>query len=328
MISSKEISVVIQGPLYNEITPEVIRRVRYILPEAEIIYSTWNGTNYASNLIDAYVESVDPGGMPIFDNPKILHAANRQIISTLAGLNLSTRKYALKIRSDLYLESINFLEEYSKFPLRSSKYRILSERIIVSTSFTPNPRREPKPFHPSDWFYFGLKDDLLRIFDIPLCVEPETSRYFESRKRPRPTLDSWVPALCRYTAEQYIWVAFLKKFIDLKFEHCFDICDGNIELSEIIFANNVIMLEAHKIRYKSLKHKDLRKSFDLSLMYTHNEWHNLYIKHCGDKKYRRIFDAEKILRLLLCYYHPKMIYRNVVALLNIKVPPFLDSSNN
>jgi hypothetical protein len=325
VIYSNEISVVIQGPYYKDITPVVILRVRNVLPEAEIIFSTWVGTNYESDIIDGYVESKDPGGVPIFDNPTILNAANRQIISTLAGLKLSSRRYALKIRSDLMLESTSFLEHFSKFPLRSPKYRLLTERIIVSTSFTPNPRREPKPFHPSDWFYFGLKDDLLQIFDIPMCEEPETSRYFETRIRPRPTLDSWVPALCRYTAEQYIWITFLKKKIIFDFDHCFDISGDNIELSEIIFANNVIMLDAHKISYKSLKHKDLRKSFDLSLMYTHYEWLNLYEKYCGDSKKRKILDKEKINRLILCYYHPGRIFRNIVALFNLKIPLFIGS---
>lgn len=328
MISAKDISVIIQGPHYGDITPEVILQIKNILPEAEIIYSTWEGTNYDSDFVDRYVESADPGGEPIYHNPKILHAANRQIISTLAGLKISSRKYALKIRSDLYLESTAFIEEYHKFPLRCNKHRILEERIIVSTSFSPNPRREPKPFHPSDWFYFGLKDDLLRIFDIQLCPEPETSRYFETNVRPLPRFDSWIPASCRYTAEQYIWIAFLKKYVDLNFEHCFDVNRGNIELSELIFANNVIMLEAHKISYKSLKHKNLRKRFDLSLMYTHNEWLSLYYKYCSDRKFQKNLDTEKFMRLLLCFYHPKMVYRNVVALLNLNVPLFFESRNN
>ena len=197
--------------------------------------------------------------------------------------------------------------------------------IIISTSFTPNPRREPKPFHPSDWFYFGLREDLLRIFEVPLCPEPETSRYFETRIRPRPKMDSWVPALCRYTSEQYIWIAFLKNYIEFNFDHCFDIGNGNIELSERLFANNVIMLEAHDIAYTSLKHKNLRQRFDLSLMYSHQEWFALYARYCEGRNLRFWFDWEKIKRLALCIYHPRMIIRNIAAILNIQFHPFYDN---
>jgi hypothetical protein len=200
MIDHKEVSVIIQGPYYPSITEFAIERVRRVLPGAEIIYSTWNGTKYRSEYVDKYVESEDPGAEAVFDNPRILHAANRQIVSTCAGLRLASRRYALKIRSDLYLLNDNFLKKYHIFPSRESDFRVLTERVIISTSFTPNPRREPKPFHPSDWFYFGLHEDLLRIFEVPLCPEPQTSRYFETRVRPRPKMDSWIPALCRYTA--------------------------------------------------------------------------------------------------------------------------------
>ncbi len=317
MIKTSDISVIIQGPIYDGITDKTVANIRQKFPGAEIIVSTWAGSNYKNPDADKIVESNDPGGWPLYDDPKILNASNRQIVSTMAGLCHATRKYALKIRSDMFFHNTNFLKFWDKFPTRCDKNKILTRRILLSTSFAPNPRREPKPFHPSDWFFFGLTTDLVTVFDSPLCPEPETSRYFETHPRPRVKFDSWIPALTRYAAEQYIWVAFLRRFIDLDFEHCFDIAHGNIELSEQIFANNSVLLDAVQIGYDSYKHENLLTHFDLAFMYSHYEWLKLYKRYC-DKKYRLpLFDREKIRRTYWAYKRGRRRGYNIKSLFNV-----------
>lgn len=315
MIKSSEISVVIQGPVYPGITVKAVQNIMEKLPDAQIIVSTWNGTD-VSELPDNIdlVFNQDPGGIPFYDNPIILNASNRQIVSTVAGARKAKRKYTIKMRSDMFFENLNFLKYWDKYPERSDKYRFLEHRIITSTSFAPNPHREPKPYHPSDWFFFGLTNDIIDVFDSVLCPEPETSRYFESHKRPIVKYDSWIPALTQYATEQYIWVAFIRRHMNLDFNHCFDIDRGNIERSEAIFANNVIMLDVKNIGYGSFKHKNIKNGFDLTFMYSHNEWLRLYKKYCNAKIFIPIVDLEKIRRLIFAIKNKKHIKYSIWSL--------------
>lgn len=317
MIKSKDISIVVQGPIY-ETTDETINNLREFFPDAEIIVSTWEGSDYKNDKADIITESKDPGGHPLWDEPVILNACNRQIVSTVAGLNKATRKYAMKIRSDMYFKHTNFLRHWGKYNKRCDKYKILDDRILISTSFAPNPRRgEAKPFHPSDWFFFGLTSDLIKVFDSPLCPEPETSRYFETHKRPRVRYDFWYPAYCQYSAEQYIWVAFCKRFIpDLNFEHCFDIEKGNIDKSELVFANNTVMLNSIDIGYDSYKRINHHDTCDLAFMYSHHEWLKLYQKYCDKFAFIPLVDREKIRRVMLAFKYKRQIKFNIRALFN------------
>lgn len=301
-MDSKNISVVIQGPVYKDITTKCAQNVRTFLPKAEIIISTWEDANLDElKDVDIVVKSKDPGGYPVYDDPIVYHAANRQIVNTSAGLRKATRSLAIKMRSDMYFEHTNFLNYFNKYNKRSSEYKFLKNRVINSTSFAPNPYREPKPFHPSDWFFFGLTEDLINIFDIPLCPEPETSRWFETNKRPKIKEDSYYPIFCRYPTEQYIWVAFLRKYIDLDFKHTFDIENNNIKIAEKIFANNLVLVDAQNLGYNSYKYSDFYKWIDLSRMYTEREWLKLYQKYCDPNIRLPLFDREKIRRFQIFF---------------------------
>ena len=231
MTNSKDISIIIQGPILEGITYKTVRNVRSMFPDSQIIVSTWEGSNYSDENADIIIENKDPGAPLIWENPPTYYNVNRQIVSTINGLRKSERKYAIKMRSDMYFKNINFLKFYNKFPKRSEKYNILKERVIISTSFSPNPvRGEAKPYHPSDWFFFGLTTDLIKIFSSELAPIPETTDYFKTHKRPVVRFDFWHKDNLRYATEQYIWVAFLRRFIELDFEHQFDIEKNNINI--------------------------------------------------------------------------------------------------
>lgn len=45
MINSKDITFVIQGEIYKDIISESINNIHKFFPEAEIIISTWDGSN-------------------------------------------------------------------------------------------------------------------------------------------------------------------------------------------------------------------------------------------------------------------------------------------
>lgn len=281
MIESKDISIIIQGPVYEDIAKKIIYNMRTLLPDAEIIISTWIGQKVVGLNADLIILNEDPGCVEILENPIRYSTANRQIVSTLAGLKKGTRKYAIKMRSDIYFKNTGFLKYFDKFNERNDEYKILINRVVMSTIFTPNPKRYALPYHPSDWFYFGLRDDLINIFDIPLSIEPETSRWYENHIYPELNTE---PYLCRYRAEQYIWYTFLKKYINFKFEHAFDVYNGNIERSELVFANNSVLVDPNRLGLRSYKYQNITKeqlNTYFSPLYNYYEWLKLYKQYCA-----------------------------------------------
>ena len=44
MITSEQISVIIQGAYNPEITPKTIKSIKKLLPDSQIIFSTWENT--------------------------------------------------------------------------------------------------------------------------------------------------------------------------------------------------------------------------------------------------------------------------------------------
>ena len=113
----KDITFIIQGPVYPDITNKTISSVRQFFPEAKVIYSTCN-PEYTDNLkdYDELIISDDPGSFTYADRPgEKVNNINRQIVSTMAGLKVCKTKYAMKLRSDFMLKGNKFLEFWNKF---------------------------------------------------------------------------------------------------------------------------------------------------------------------------------------------------------------------
>ena len=100
-IKSKDISVVVQGAINSEVTPKCLESIRKYLPEAEIILSTWEGSDVVRLDYDKLILNKDPGGADCSRDGKGINNCNRELVSTFEGLKLANRKYALKIRSDI-----------------------------------------------------------------------------------------------------------------------------------------------------------------------------------------------------------------------------------
>jgi hypothetical protein len=219
---SKDFSVIIQGPIIGkrdgsieeQQTLQCIKNIREKLPEAEIIISTWIGedTNYLD--FDKVVYNEDPGAITYndFELKNVYNNNNRQIVSTSNGLKLATRKYAIKMRSDLRIENTNFfnyLEKYKAY----NKYKFFNQKILVSTFFSRNPEKLPLLYHISDLFQIGLTEDLQNLWNIDLQLEPETTRAFPYSKKIWNDPFRFNQYKMRYASEQYIWFAFTKKKI-------------------------------------------------------------------------------------------------------------------
>ena len=91
-IASDEVSVVVQGAFDTDFTPYMLAKLRDVLPEAEIILSTWAHPRLdLARFCDAVIVSDDPGGQPVMlqrrrDGARrlIWNNVDRQVVSTRA----------------------------------------------------------------------------------------------------------------------------------------------------------------------------------------------------------------------------------------------------
>jgi hypothetical protein len=287
-ISPHEISVVVQGPIYGKsgeapnlrYTKAGLESVRKYLPGSEIILSTWQGSDLAGLDFDVLVTSEDPGpllmlgetGRPFTNN------VNRLIVSTKEGIKRATRKYLLKLRSDLVLTGNDFLKYYGIFERRAAEYQILKNRVLAMYGCNPH-RCSKASFHPSDWYSFGLKEDVFNIWDVPLL---------KGANLRGAAVDGYYDQMVNLAAEQYVWVSFLRKYGPVKFEYFQDTQDDARRKSDLSQVNNLVFLTAAQLNIKSLKHCNrghATTGFRRMIFYTHNEWRRLYNQYChGDLK--------------------------------------------
>lgn len=262
MISSKEISVVIQGALDKKITPKCLKSIRKFLPEAEIILSTWENSDVEGLDYDILVLNQDPGGykhdFAIYNAPHhSMNNFNRQLVSTLNGIKKVNRKYILKLRTDLILTNSKILSYWDLFESRNSKYAVFNHRVICSSIYSRENSCQsgtgfPTPFHPSDFWFLGLAKDLTEYF-INSQLQTETEASFWNFKY--PTRCPYITQLWRFSPEQYFCVNWVKKYYpDLQFEDWSDWNPQNIELSKNILYNNFVFLGYEESGIYSKKH--------------------------------------------------------------------------
>ena len=290
----QDITFVVQGPVTFknniDITLVCLKSIEKNYPHSKIIFSTWENQILNSEYdLFKVIRNVDPGSGYRDKNKSIFNNINRQIISSLNGIRLVETKYAVKVRSDIYFNNNNLVSYISKYNNYDIDYKFLKERVIVTNVTSINPKKKQKlPFHPCDWIYFGLKEDLECIFTIPLVNEPEFSDWFLAHKIPASSPFNDITA--RYSAENYIWSNFLRKFVKIEFENLADLSDKNIELTDITFANNLIILSPKKLGILNLK-TNLGKAYS-QYTYSFNEWKKIYNKYAFGKEYVPIFDIE------------------------------------
>ena len=307
-INSEQITVVIQGPIYGgsndmvskRYTLQSLQSVRRFLPNAQIILSTWENSDIEGLEYDELVINPDPGTT---NDIRPLNV-NRQIVSTINGLKIATRKYALKLRSDMILEGTGFISFWGKYTERAEALKILDERVVVADLGTVNPKRGGFLFHPTDWCFFGMKDDLLKIFDIELCNEKEVINYFSLHEKPSQRRGAFLDANNkRFSSEQFIWLSFLKKYIQINYNDMYDINEANLRLSELSIVNNLLPVDLGLLNIRSLKYPqaDYRGT---GLAYTDKEWLKLYNKYCGGTETIRsqIKISKRIKKMIFRWY--------------------------
>ncbi len=275
-IDSSEISIVVQGAINNEYTKLVLESLRKSFSKSEIILSTWKGSDVSGLDFDILVENQDPGAPVLFPQSKQYHNLNRQIISTINGIKNATKKYVLKTRTDIIFNNCSVLDWFDKFDKRIEYCKILEKKVIICNYYVRFPNI--LPFHVSDWVFFGLKKDVENIWDIPLEPEPDYTKWFYNHELlpEHKNNGEYSHFRHRYCAEQYIWSEFLKKNgINFTFENMFDVTKENINLTNISFVNNLIILPMKKYGIHFLKFY----SEDVKDIYTFTHYEMLYKKY-------------------------------------------------
>ncbi|MDD2367945.1 MAG: WavE lipopolysaccharide synthesis family protein [Sulfuricurvum sp.] len=299
MVSTSDISVVVQGPI-NEFTRRTLQSVREILPGAELILSTWKESDLKNLDYDTLKLNDDPGGYEFCLDCGQLYNVNRLIVSTREGVKIAKRRYVLKLRSDMELHSNDFINYFHSFPTKT-KYTFLNKKILIGNIYTRNPHHsyDKMLFHIGDFFYFGLKEDILTIFDIELASQ-NVALYFRDHKfNPKEN----TKIFCKYFPEQYIWISFIQKFHPINIEHRFDSNKYLIDLHDKILVSNCILIDLKKSGIDCLKYP-INKIKDKDLI-SQNDYIYLYNKICNEK-----IDLESFIYFATkkVFYYMKLFY--------------------
>ena len=294
MIDSKEISVIVQGAVDSCYTLQCLNSIRKYLPGAEIILSTWEGSDVSNLKPDKLLLNKDPGGILCNPLTGVFNNCNRQLISTRKALLNVKRKYCLKLRSDLIIKNTSFLKYWDKFCVRNEKYSLFNHRVICSSIYSreySNVTGFYLPFHPSDFWFFGLSEDIKNYFlDCPLQTEAEGALWCHKY----PSRIPYPLYLWRYSPEQWFCVNWVKKYYpDLQFDDFSDWSYENIKLSNNILYNNFIILGAKQSGIISLKHIDAENcNTNIHHVITYDIYLEKYKQYC-DLNYNIVREKSK-----------------------------------
>lgn len=290
VIDSKNICVIVQGAIDKIETPKCLKSIRKFLPNAQIILSSWVGSDVSDLDYDVLVLNEDPGGykydFSIENKENKTNNFNRQLISTKEGLLRADREYCLKLRSDLILKNADFLNYWDKFSCRKDKFKIFKHRVIVSSIYSRESscldgNGLPTPFHPSDFWFFGLSDDIKDYFmDCPMQTKKQISDWDYKYPNRLP----YSSVLWQYAPEQVFCVNWVKKYYpDLEFVDWSDWREENIELSNNIIYNNFIFLDFEQSGMYSKKHYwGIENCNEIEGLISYIHFQRQYKKYCDN----------------------------------------------
>ena len=274
-INTDSISIVVQGRLDPNIAALCIRKLRQCFPGAEIIISTWEGSDTSGLDVDVVLFSPDPGAVLADEKEKTMNNVNRQLISTWAGLNVATRPYLLKTRTDILFENADFLSFFGKYDGIPSSF--LEHRLLICNYYTRNPRAMPLCFHPSDWIVFGTAADVRKYYEaIPLMGEDEGA-WFRTHKKDAVVFTNYV---CRYTPEQHIFLHFLQSLQSVCCDCYYHRTPDLVSQTERAFAECFVVLDFQKELAISFPKYNPNRYFEKHTLLSHRDWKVLYIHYC------------------------------------------------
>lgn len=198
MICDEEISIVVQGPIIkngDNSTHNVLKSIRANFPHSEIILSSWIGEDAKGLEYDHLVLSEIPPSLNLYEKHQC--NINRQIVSTVEGIKVASKKYLIKTRTNTLFENNHILTIFNNIPTNS----VFENYVLTIDLFT---RDQYKSFvkshhsgylhHPSDIFLIGLKKDICELFSCSLATKEKMIN--------KKGLGILIP-------EQYLWMSLL-----------------------------------------------------------------------------------------------------------------------
>ncbi|MBR3632273.1 MAG: hypothetical protein IKN49_04365 [Elusimicrobiaceae bacterium] len=288
----KDISVVVQGTVDPTQTPTCLASVRRCLPGSTLILSTWQGSNVDGLEYDELVLSKDPGGIKSKDleEKTFYNNTNRMILGVQEGLKKVRTPYTLKLRSDIILHDADFLNYWDKFSVRDSQYSLFQHRVLNYYLFTPQfgnyyGRKFPSLFHPSDWMFFGLTEDIQFLYSIPLQPDPEYSLWWTIHQKPPHQVNCWPASQWRYSPEQYLFYSAVKKrFPTISFEHYLDVTRKKEDFSRRMMINNFVILDYRQWHISMSKYQEDMGKIPYGQT-SHAQWQEDYKNYCDPSFY-------------------------------------------
>lgn len=309
-ISSDQISVIVQGAVGQEIV-ECITSVRKVLPRAEIILSTWEGSSIPGGLpINTCLFSADPGARPSIQPGSAPNNTNRQLVSTLAGLRRATRAYALKLRTDFHVLHDGFADAFSPSDVRDGKFTLFKHKIVIPHYATRFPTKDTasSPFHPSDLSLFGLTEDLIKFFDVPLVSNDDWDWAVRHKGIHRPITNTPI-YLPRFAPEQHFFVNSLRlngHAIEIEYHH--DTRGDIATQSRRYIANNFVVLDMKRYGVSTKKASlSYAMTKDINDCYSHKIYRTEYRKWCDPHApltWPELLEARLIRRK---HFHEKLV---------------------
>ena len=288
-IDYKDISVVIQGAVDRVYTPMSFESIRRFLPGAKIIFSTWEGAEVDGLDCDEVVFNRDPGA-PYFDKTaEIRHYDNRNrlLVSTQGGIARATTKYTLKMRSDCILSGDGIVRNHGRYPKRTGELCLFRDKLTVGEQCNImrlhfNDLSRPYVFHVSDWFCFGLTEDVRTYFEgIPIeTLEQMTAWTYKNALHIPPDDVMGQNFSPRYNSEQYYFLSALRKKYSIDYVDVSDYTDEAECLSRAAIINNfeILNIRDHQIVNAKKQNKqawDLEKSKEADF-FTNIKYERMY----------------------------------------------------
>ncbi|WP_082791857.1 WavE lipopolysaccharide synthesis family protein [Aeromonas enteropelogenes] len=250
-----DITFLVQGPV-RERTKEALKSIRYFFPGSRVILSTWDGEDIIGLDYDELVLNDDPGCLNIYRQGQIVSTenTNRQIYSVSNAISLVKTKYCVKTRTDIEFVNDNFLVLYkknvNKYPRNIDNLK-LNQRVLISSINTPNPNCFLQYVcQVSDWFFFGLTEDLRKIWCQELILQSEFY-HNEDNIPDREYKNGFL--FGRFSSEQLITIGFISKYNE-KIPKYFRDKDF-INFSNHMLASEFISAEPNRIGFTFRKYQ-------------------------------------------------------------------------
>ncbi|MGF1667807.1 MAG: WavE lipopolysaccharide synthesis family protein [Acidimicrobiia bacterium] len=279
-LTDNDVSVVVQGPVGPRLS-DVLASVRRVLPAAQLIVSTWQGSDVVGLDADDVILNEDPGSVPLIDEdgaatPRMMNV-NRMLVSSRNGVERCERSWSIKLRSDSPIESPAFVDWIGRYPTRVDELDVFDQRILTSTIATRPGRAAPGYlFHPSDCVHIGTTSDLRRLWATPTIDETESAGWLVGK--PRPAAFRWGSP--RYFNEQVLWLGCLAAAgHDVGYQQAGDVSPELIRRSDLSIVNNFVVLEPWQLGIRMPTLEPQVSQLELPMYMWHTKWQELYGEH-------------------------------------------------